>query len=159
METHTHLEGMALPELADRLEDLDGRRTPVGWSPDDAVERAGIERCILALVSGPQPTAAPALRCKLEIKLRSKEQTVHAAVREIRVGGVVVHTQGKFVVGTHVDMHFHLTETDHGQRARGIIVEVQPGAVVVSLSEQPSEAHERRRERFILELIRHRIHD
>jgi len=157
---HTHLDGLALPELADRLEDLDGRRTPVGWTPDDAVERAAIERCIITLVAAPALQTAPALRCKLDIKLRSKEQTVPADVTEVRPGGVLVVTKGEFVVGTHIDMHFHVSETDdHGQRARGIITKVEPGAVIVSVSEQPSEAHERRLRRFILELIRHRIHN
>jgi hypothetical protein len=157
---HTHLDGLALPELADRLEDLDGRRTPVGWSPDDAVERAAIERCILAAVSAPSPTGARPIVCRMEIKLRSKEQTVPAEVREIRTGGVVVQTKGQFVVGTHVDMHFHVSETDdHGQRARGIITSVEPSQVIVSVSEQPSEAHERRLRRFILELMKYRVHD
>jgi hypothetical protein len=160
METHAHLEKLALPELVDRLEDLDGRRTPVGWTPDDAVERATIERCILALVSAPAPNGDRALATRLEIKLRSKEQTVPAEVREVRVGGVLVRTQGTFVVGTHVDMHFHVSETDdHGQRARGVITSLETGAVLISVSDQPSEAHERRRLRFILELIRHRVHD
>ena len=157
---HGNLEEMALPELADRLEDLDGRRTPVGWTPDDAVERASIERCILALVSAAAPTGARALACRLEIKLRSKEQTVPAEVREVRAGGVFVKTKGEFVVGTHVDMHFQQHETeDRGQRARGVITSVDSGGLMISVTEQPSEAHERRLRRFVLELIRHRVHD
>ncbi len=154
------LETLALPELVDRLEDLDGRRTPIGWSPDDAVERAGIERRILALVAAATDAVQPALHCPLEIQLRSKEQTQSAGVREIRTGGIYIDVGGTWIVGTHVDMMIRQNESDeHGLRARGIITLVEPGAVLVSVAEQPTEAHERRLRRFVLELLRHRLHE
>src|SRR5687768_11050235 len=122
------LETLALPELVDRLEDLEGRRTPVGWTPDDAVERAGIERRILALVAATTSAAQPALPCPLEIQLRSKEQTQAAGVREIRAGGIYVEVAGKWALGTHVDMMIRQHESDeHGLRARGVVSLVEPG--------------------------------
>jgi hypothetical protein len=48
---------------------------------------------------------------------------------------------------------------EHGLRARGIVASAEKGTVVVSVAEQPSEAHERRLQRFLLELVRHRIHN
>ena len=48
---------------------------------------------------------------------------------------------------------------EHGLRARGVIASVDKGLVIVSVAEQPSDAHERRLQRFLLELVRHRIHN
>ena len=150
------IESLALPELVDRLEDLDDRRTPVGWSPDDAVTKASIERRILALVSEKSPSAAP-LACRMAIRLRSKEQTVEATVRELGTGGIRIDVDGTWIVGTHVEMQFNQSTSDeHGLRARGIISRVDAGSVLVRVDEQPSEAHERRLQRFVLELVRHR---
>jgi hypothetical protein len=150
---------MTLPELADRLEDLDGRRTPVGWSPEDAVERAHVERCILGLISG-DSDEAHALRCELEIRLRSKEKASKAVVRGLGGGGVLVDTDDQWAVGTHVEMQVRGDGSDeHGLRARGIVAGLDGGVAKISVAEQPSEAHERRLRRFVLELIRHRFHD
>ncbi len=155
----TELDSMSLPELADRLEAMDDRRTPVGWSPEDAVERATIERVIVDLISAtPVPGAVP-LTCDVSIHLRSKEQTVTARIREIRTGGIYVDTEGKWVVGTHVEMHVRGSGfDDHEVRARGVVIAVAEGAVLVSVAEQPSEAHERRLRRFLMELLRSRAH-
>jgi hypothetical protein len=155
---HPQLQLLSISELVERLEDLDGRRTPVGWTPDDAVERTAIEGRIMALITMPSGGAGEALPCSLEIQLRSKEQIVPARVTEMRPGGVYVETISRFVVGTHVDMHVRHQSDEHGLRARGIIREVDDGGVVVSVAEQPSEAHERRLHRFVLELLRHRPH-
>jgi hypothetical protein len=153
------IESMTLPELADRLEDLDGRRTPVGWTPEDAVERAHVERCILSLIGGGDAEST-SLRCELEIRLRSKEKTVRAIVRGLGGGGVLVDTKDDWVVGTHVEMQVRADDSDeHGLRARGIITGLDGSVARVSVAEQPSEAHERRLRRFVLELIRHRFHD
>ena len=43
-----------------------------------------------------------------------------------------------------------------GLRVRGIIREIQGDRLRISVAEQPSEGHERRLRRFIVELIRHR---
>ena len=159
MDAHAHLQQLSLPELADRLEDLDHRRTPVGWSPDDAVERASIMRCILEMVSSTGSDAG-GMPCELEIKLRNKEQILAASVREVRPGGLIVLVDGDWVKGTHVEMQVvGVVEDEHGLRARGIVAKVDRGEVLVSVAEQPSEAHERRLRRFLLELVRHRIHN
>ena len=156
---HADIETMTLPELADRLEDLDGRRTPVGWTPEDAQERATVERCILALISG-DGRDGEVLRSPLDILLRNKEKTVRAVVREFGAGGVCIDVEGEWIPGTHVEMIIRGDGTDeHGLRVRGVIRGVERGVVRVSVAEQPSEAHERRLRRFVLELIRHRVHN
>jgi hypothetical protein len=157
---HAHLQSMSLPELAERLEDLDHRRTPVGWTPEDAAIRASIERCIVELVS--THGAGATIPCDYEIRLRSKEAHTTATIREIRQGGLVIGADGTWIPGTHVEMQIRQDASDeHGLRARGIIssVDKDRGTVIVSVAEQPSEAHERRLHRFLLELVRHRIHN
>jgi hypothetical protein len=155
----TELDSLSLPELADRLEAMDDRRTPVGWSPEDAVERASIERVIVDLISAAPVPGAPALTSDVAIHIRSKEQTIEARIREIRTGGIYVDTDAKWVRNTHVDMHIRGSGfDDHNVRARGVITKVDDGAVLVSVSEQPSESHERRLRRFLMELLRHRAH-
>jgi hypothetical protein len=151
---------LTLPELADRLEDLDGRRTPVGWTPEDAVERASIERCILEIVAADRVATAPSLACPMEVRLRSKERAVTATIREIGPGGIVIATDDRWVVGTHVEIQVRQHDSDeHGLRVRGIIRGFDGDAARISVAEQPSEAHERRLRRFILELLRHRMHN
>ena len=155
---HEQLQSMSLPELAERLEDLDHRRTPVGWTPEDAAIRASIERTIVEMVS--EKGAGPSIPCDYDIRLRSKEAQIDATVREIRPGGLVIKAEGKWIVGTHVEMQIRQDASDeHGLRARGIVSSSEKGVVIVSVAEQPSEAHERRLQRFLLELIRHRIHN
>jgi hypothetical protein len=155
---HPQLQLLSIAELVERLEDLDGRRTPVGWTPEDAVERTAIEGRILALITAAPDSAGDAMPCAMEIQLRSKEQTVPARIAEVRPGGVYVETIARFVEGTHVEMHVRHDTDEHGLRARGIIRRVDRHGVLVSVAEQPSEAHERRLRRFILELLRHRLH-
>lgn len=155
---HEQLQAMSLPELAERLEDLDHRRTPVGWTPEDAAIRASIERTIVEMVS--EKGSGPSIPCEYDIRFRSKEAQVDATVREIRPGGLVIAVDGKWVPGTHVEMQIRQDASDeHGLRARGIISSTDKGLAIVSVAEQPSEAHERRLQRFLLELVRHRIHN
>jgi hypothetical protein len=157
---HQQLQSMSLPELAERLEDLDHRRTPVGWTPEDAAIRASIERCIVELVSTHGSGAA--IACDYDIRLRSKEVNASAVVREVKPGGLVIAAEGTWIPGTHVEMQIRQDASDeHGLRARGIVSSADKGkgVVIVSVSEQPSEAHERRLHRFLLELVRHRVHN
>lgn len=153
---HAEIEKMTLPQLADRLEDLDGRRTPVGWVPEDAVERATVERCIMALVSAEDGGGKP-MPCNMEVQLRSKEQLVQARVVGIGAGGVRLESPGRWIVGTHVEIQVKASESDEqGLRVRGIIREIHGQRLRVSVAEQPSEGHERRLRRFVVELLRHR---
>jgi len=157
---HANLQSLSLPELAERLEDMDHRRTPVGWTPEDAAIRASIERCIVEQVST-RGAGAP-ITCDYDIRLRSKEVAIEAMVQEVRPGGLVIAATGAWIPGTHVEMQIrHDASDEHGLRARGIIASADKdkGIVVVSVAEQPSDAHERRLHRFLLELIRHRVHN
>ncbi len=154
---HAEYEKMTLPQLADRLEDLDGRRTPVGWVPEDAVERSTVERCILALVAAEDADAGKPMACNLEVKLRSKEQLVTARVIGIGSGGIRIEAPSKWVVGTHIEMQVKAGESDElGLRVRGVIREIHGARLRISVAEQPSEGHERRLRRFVVELLRHR---
>jgi hypothetical protein len=156
---HGDIEAMTLPELADRLEDLDGRRTPVGWTPEDAQERATVERCILSMISEDGATSE-VLRSPLDILLRNKEKTVRAVVRDFGAGGIRINVEGEWLPGTHVEMIVRGDSSDeHGLRVRGVIRRYERGVAHISVAEQPSEAHERRLRRFVLELIRHRVHN
>lgn len=153
---HAEIEKMTLPQLADRLEDLDGRRTPVGWVPEDAVERATIERCIMSLVAAEDRDGKP-MSCNMEVQIRSKEQIVAARVIGIGSGGVRVEAPGRWIVGTHVELQVHATASDeHGLKVRGVIKEITGDQLRISVAEQPSEGHERRLRRFVVELLRHR---
>jgi len=157
---HAEFESMSLPELADRLEDLDGRRTPVGWTPEDGAERASVERCILSLVAADDAGGAAVLRCDMAIHLRSKEFVGRAIVRSLGPGGAWVETPDPWIPRTHVELIVRAKESEeHGLRVRGVIAQVERGRVRVSLAEQPSEAHERRLRRFVLDVIRHRLHN
>jgi uncharacterized protein (TIGR02266 family) len=156
-------DAMDLTELVERLDDLEERRTPVGWTPDDAVERAAIERRIMEMVGhvppGEERRKGVRLPCKLTVKMRSKEQQVRARVRDIGAGGVFVETDAPWVVGTVVELEVRGNGTDeHGLRVRGEIAwnESDEGVGVV-FNQTPSSAHERRIRRFVIELLRHRV--
>lgn len=159
---HPEFDRLPLPDLVEMLNDLEGRRTPVGWSPDDAVQKAAIERRIIEVVAAPPGDGRAtdgSLHTELTVKLRSKEQSVKAAVKYVGTGGVHVRTDADWVVGTHVELQVRGAGSDeHGLRVRGKIHRVDPGrGIGISFDEQPSDAHERRLRRFILELMRHRV--
>jgi hypothetical protein len=161
---HADVEVMGLHELIDRLEDLEGKRTPVGWSPDDAVERVAIERRIMELVGDAPPDAerrrGMRLSCDLKVKIRTKEHSTRARVTDIGHGGVFVSTEIDLPVGTVVEIEVRGEGSDeHGLRVRGEVAwrDGDAPGVGISFTERPTAAHERRLRRFVLELLRHRI--
>lgn len=159
---HPEIESLQLPELVERLDDLEGRRTPVGWTPDDAAKRVAIERRIMELVGGKPPAEerreTMRLPCELTVKLRSKEQSVKATVRDIGAGGVFVESPGEWISGTVVELEVRGTGTDeHGLRVRGEIAWQSDEGVGICFTHRPNDAHDRRLRRFILELLRHRL--
>jgi len=165
---HPEIENLALPELVERLDDIEGRRTPVGWSPDDAVLRSAIERRIMALVHKGEPGSErrKTLRvpCELDVRMRSKRSQVRAHTRDLGAGGVFVETEpDDWSIGTVVELQVRGGGTDeHGLKVRGMVSwvtdkdDAHPG-VGVSFSHDDSERHERRLRRFVVELLRHRI--
>jgi len=129
----------------------------VGWVPEDAVERAAVERCIIALVAAEDSAGGKPMPCNMEVGLRSKEQTVEARVIGIGTGGVRMEAPGKWIVGTHIEIQVKATESDElGLKVRGVIREIHGNRLRISVAEQPSEGHERRLRRFVVELLRHR---
>lgn len=152
-------DGLSLPELADRLDELDDRRTPVGWSPEDAMHRSTLERRIVDRVARSRRDRGAALACSLDIQVRSKDRTARATLIEVAEGGVVVETDLGWVLDSVVDLVLAPSLEDHGVRVRGRIAAIAHGRLQIELEDPPSEAHERRLHRFLREAIRHRVHN
>ncbi len=160
------LETLGLPELVEELEDLQQRRTPVGWTPDDAVLKSRIERRIMELVGsippGDERRRDVRLPCTLSVKIRSKKASARGETRDVGVGGVFVATVGAFPVGTPVEIEVRGAGTDeHGLRVRGQVAwiggELDAAGVGVCFAGLDNERHERRLRRFVIELLRHRV--
>ncbi len=161
---HEELDELDLAALVERLDDLEGRRTPVGWTPDDAVIKAALERRVLELVAGAHEAsrrlASRSLPCDLAVNLRTKEDSSEARLRMIAVGGVLLATEMELPVGTHVHVQISGRSEEHGLHVRGQVAwqESEPVAGLgISFAEQPSPAHERRLQRFVREILRHRV--
>jgi Tfp pilus assembly protein PilZ len=163
---HPELDKLELPELVDRLDDMEGRRTPVGWKPEDAVMRSAIERRILQLVSSEPPADERRddlrLPCELAVKVRTKKTSIRAQTKDLGVGGVFVQTAQALGVGTPVEIEVRGHGTDeYGLKVRGHVswIAQKDGddGVGVSFSHDANERNERRLRRFIIELLRHRL--
>jgi len=162
---HAELDDMDMAALVERLDDLEGRRTPIGWTPEDAAERVAIERRIMELVGGKPPgeerRRSVRLPCEMKIKLRSKRKSIRADVGDIGAGGVFVETEVAFTVGTPVEVEVRSHGSDeHGLRVRGEVAWRATSdriGVGISFRNRPTAAHERRLRRFIIELLRHRV--
>lgn len=164
-QSHPELERLDLRQLVDRLDDLEDRRTPVGWSPDDAVEKAAVERRIMQLVGhvppGEERRSGVRLSCEMSVRMRTRNLSVRAQVTDIGAGGVFVTTDTDFTVGTVVELEVRGSGTDeHGLRVRGEVAWIAPGnggGVGVCFNQTPTSAHEQRIRRFVIELLRHRV--
>ncbi len=157
------LDECGLEELVEYLDDLAGRRTPVGWTPDDAVAKTKVERRILEMVRTTVPeearSEATQLACDVAVELRTKDDSYPARVVSIGEGGVFLATDADLPMTTHV----HVLMQGGAGDERGVHVRGQigwrgdaPRGLGVGFAEQPSEAHERRLHRFVLEVLRHR---
>jgi Tfp pilus assembly protein PilZ len=152
---HQTIDALSLPELVERLEDLEGRRTPVGWSPEDAVVRAAVERRILEVVRTErtdQGRTSDRISCALSVRIRTKRHAFDGTVCDLGLGGAFVATAAEFPVGTHVYLE---SDEDAGVRVRGQVAWLDDAGLGISFSDQPSDAHERRLRRFVVELLRH----
>jgi Tfp pilus assembly protein PilZ len=152
---HGAIDALSLPELVERLEDLEGRRTPVGWSPEDAVIRAAVERRILEVVRSERAQDGrdgERIACVLGVRIRTKRHAFDGTVCDLGLGGAFVATAAEFPVGTHVYLE---SDEDAGVRVRGQVAWLDDAGLGISFSDQPSDAHERRLRRFVVELLRH----
>lgn len=149
-------ETMSLTELVDRLEEIEGQRTPVGWTPREATHRLSVERRILDLVARPRGDVGETVRCQLGVKLRSRQRTAEGMVRELGGGGVFVETALGWMVGTEVELQVESASEEYGLRVRAVIRAVDRARLRVSFPEQRTEGEERRIRRFVLEAIRNR---
>ena len=149
---------MPLTELADTLEDLDGERTDTGWTPRQATHRSSVERRIVELVTTPReaPAGEP-IRCQVELRLRSRLRIGPGALVGIAAGGVVVLSDGRWPLGTVLDLEVLHDTDERGLRVRGSVIAVVGNRIRVRLLRARSEADERRLRRFVLEGLRHRV--
>lgn len=157
------LNNLDLHQLLELLDDLDEKRTPVGWSPDDAVVKAGVERRIMELVMAApnEQERRDALRvpCDLPINLITKRDRWPGTVLNLGTGGAFVKTSADLPEGADVNLEIRGTE-ERGLRARGQVAwrRQEPVAGLgISFAKQPSPPHERRLRRFVMELLRHRV--
>lgn len=152
---HGTIERLSLPELVERLEDLEGRRTPVGWTPEDAVIRAAVERRILEMVRSertPDARDGDRIACVLSVRIRTKRHAFDGTVCDLGLGGAFVATAAELPIGTHVYLE---AEEDTALRVRGQVAWIADAGLGISFTDQPSDAHERRLRRFVVELLRH----
>lgn len=149
-------ESMSLPELVDRLEDIDGNRTPVGWTSGEATHRVSLERRIVDLVTRQRGAVGPTVRCHLAITLRSGNRKAAGLVRELGAGGVFVETEPGWMIGNEVEMQVQAASDEYGLKVRAAIRAVERGRLRVSFGEQRTEGEERRIRRFVLEVVRNR---
>jgi hypothetical protein len=144
---------LPLPDLADRLEELDERRTPAGWTPREATHRLTLERRVIGLVAGRDPGGEP-LQCRLELKLRSSVRIGPATLVAIDRGGLVLESDARWPIGSAIEIE--LLDGEHALRIRGSVATNTTGRFRVRLLRARSEAEERRIRRFVLEALRHR---
>jgi len=149
-------ESMSLPELIDRLEDIEGNRTPVGWTSREATHRVSVERRILDLVTRPHGAVGQTVRCHLAITLRSWNRKATGLVRELGAGGVFVETEPGWMIGNEVEMQVQAASDEYGLRVRAVIRSVERGRLRVSFTDRRTEGEERRIRRFVLEAVRNR---
>ncbi len=155
------LDGLELAALVDYLDDLAGRRTPVGWTPDDAVVKAKVERRIVemvrAAVGDDERGEAAQLPCDVVARLRWNDGDAAAQITSIGEGGAFLATKAELPMTTHVHVQLESGGTDaRGVHVRGQIMWPGPGGLGVAFTDQPSEAHERRLNRFVMEMLRAR---
>ena len=160
----SELDRMSVEELVDLFDDLSERRTPMGWTPDDASLLATVQRRILSLVrqapAEDERRAHIRVPCDLQVDLRSESASTRGRASDIGLGGVFVETSSELAEGTAVELEVRGTGTnEHGLRVRGTIAwrrTADDAGLGVSFGEPPSEAEERRLRRFVLELLRNR---
>ena len=159
---YEELNQCGLDELVDRLDDVSTRRTPVGWSPDDGVLRATLERRIMDIVASAageaERRAAPRIHCNIPVRIRAKDQSGTGRVVHLGAGGALIATDLSLPMSTHINVRILGPSDEYGLRVRAVVawLNEQPTGLGVSFDQQPSPAHERRLRRFIMEVIAQR---
>ena len=145
-------ETLPLPDLADRLEELEAERAPWGWSARQATHALALERRVLDLVTGRDPGGAP-VKCRLELRMRSSVRIGAVTLVAIDRGGLVIETADRWPIGSAVVLEWG---REHPLRIRGSVTSSITGRLRVQLLRARSEADERRIRRFVLEALHHR---
>jgi hypothetical protein len=151
------LDSMELEQLAERWEDVQQTRTPVGWSPRNAVVRSRIERRLTDMVCGANGTGA--VPTDLEATLRMDEKKpVDGKFTRFGEIGLFFATTKAIESGAPVDIE--IKREDQRLRVRGEVIEgnsnklSEPGVRIRLIA--GNEADERRVHRLLGELLRHR---
>ncbi|MBI4510588.1 MAG: PilZ domain-containing protein [Deltaproteobacteria bacterium] len=157
--------------LVDELEDIEVRRTGTGGfaSPEDGARRQHIERRLVELLTTDFPSEerrdCVRLPCDLPVLVHLGTEPAKGVITDIGTGGVFVETALRADVGAYVgcEVERRPGALEHGLRVRGKIAWLadpsktgRPGFGVAFTAND--EASERRVRRFIIELLRKRMH-
>lgn len=152
-----HFTGMTLPELIDRLGDYDDRRTPAGWTLEEAIARSSLERCVLERLTSPLTASdAPELPCSTPVRMRSGAIAATGRIRGLLPGGLLLSSSWPWPRGNTVELQLEANGAELGPRIRVTVLREHDDMFVVALPSPVDEATERRVRRFILELLRTR---
>jgi hypothetical protein len=155
---HAVLDELDLGQLADRWIDVESTRTPVGWSPENAVVRATIERRFTEMVctAGGGESINVALDARLKV---DDHKPVEGRITRFGGIGVFFATSKQIEAGATVDLEVRRGD-DQRLRVRGAVIEgnssklAEPGVRLKLAAANPAE--ERRVHRLLHELLRHR---
>lgn len=151
------LDSMDLQQLAERWEDVQQTRTPVGWSPRNAVVRSRIERRLTDMVTGAHGTGSVPVDLAATLRVEEKKP-VEGRVTRFGEIGLFFATTKAIDAGAPVDLE--VKREDQRLRVRGEVVEgnssklPEPGVRIRLVA--ANEADERRVHRLLGELLRHR---
>jgi hypothetical protein len=145
-------------QLADRWIDVESTRTPVGWSPQNAIIRSTIERRFTEMLC----SAAGSEAIKVDVEARLKVEDKKPVEGKItRFGGIGLFfaTTKQIDAGTTVDLEVKRGD-DQRMRVRGEVIEGNSNALpepgIRIRLQSGNEADERRVHRLLAELLRHR---
>jgi hypothetical protein len=155
---HSMLASLDAGQLADRWIDVESTRTPVGWSPKDAVVRATIERRFREMVCAADGSESIKVALEARLKVEDKKP-VEGTITRFGGIGLFFATSKQIDAGTAIDLEIRRGD-DQRLRVRGQVIEgnstklAEPGVRIKLIA--GNEAEERRVGRLLHELLRHR---
>lgn len=156
---HEATENNSFSQLAEQFLDLEGRRTPVGWSTEDAIRRSSVERVLLRMVLAAEPHPDDAVPCRLDVTVRTRTGRFQAQVSRVGAGGLYLTAERPFEPGDLIKLTVAPQEPfDHGFHVTGVVAitrdEDDHGAWVSFSPLGASTSEQRRFRRLLRELLR-----
>lgn len=149
-------DSMTVDELADRLAELDGERTPAGWTPRTATHRASLERRLVEAL-GPGPAEARgSLRTELPVRIRSADRELRATIVALGGGAAQVDVPDGWRAGVRVELELDAIGDPAGVVTGRIASVAFGGRARITLDATTSEGQERRLRRLVLAALAHR---